>query len=80
MDKRQTIYLCKKRNEARNELPARKISVKSDIARNLSGDAAKKVVTICNKNHKYYFLIVMRKQQQPQNQTIRLGTKWKQFT
>ena len=62
MDKGQTIYLCKKRNEARNELPARKISGKLDIARNSLSEVVEKVVTICNKNHKYYFLIVMRKQ------------------
>jgi len=42
MDKGQTIYLCKKRNKARNELLARKISGKSDIAGNSSSDRYKK--------------------------------------
>ena len=62
MDKGQTIYPCKKRNEARNELLAKKISSNSDAAGNSSSDRYEKVVTICNKNDKYDFLIVMRKQ------------------
>ena len=62
MDKKQTIYLSKKRNKTRNELLAKKISSNSDTAGNSSSDRYEKVVTICNKNDKYDFLIVMRMQ------------------